>query len=174
MAPVAGGNRSQVNRKGIDMDTKAKLTNVEAKMRRWHSRLTRAANMLAKLERQRRRLTGKPSLPKTKPFDAAEVFTVPVKPDPAPAVSVETDHIAETDLPAFLDRRNPDGIRKAAAEMQAQADAQLVDTLKARRADKTEADKHKMPLTGRAAIDYLKVTPKTKKARRKGALVDRA
>src|SRR5262252_4770239 len=37
-------------------DTTAKLAEVETKMRRWHTRLTRATNTLGKLERQRRRL----------------------------------------------------------------------------------------------------------------------
>lgn len=140
-------------------DTTAKLADVEARMRRWHTRLTRASNMLQKLEKQRRRLTLQQQVGVGRP---SSKIVGQKSADVGQKLAVETDHISELDLPAFLDRRNPDGIRKAAREMQEKADAQLVDKLKQQRKSKEEADKHKMPLTGRAALDAIR--PKRKKA----------
>lgn len=146
-------------------DHTTKLAAVEASMARWQTRLTRATNALNKLAKQRRRLLAQTAVSRmtAKPGELTPNQKEALA--QAPKVSVETDHISDLDLPAFLDRRNPDGIRKAAREMQEAADAQLVDRLKAQRADQVAADKKKMPLTGRAAMDYLKVTPKKKKAK---------
>lgn len=149
------------------------LTKLEGDLRRWNTRLVRAVNAIQKLEQRKRRLLKQTAVARmTAPPGQMTPNQVEAIAGVAQAVDdqlgkvaspgVETDHISDLDLPAFLDRRNPDGIRKAAREMQEKADAQLVDKLKAKRASQVEADKHKMPLTGKAAIDYLKVTPKRK------------
>lgn len=79
-------------------DTTAKLAHVEAAMRRWHTRLTRASNMLQKLERQRRRLqlqqqvgVGRPkeTTPKASSIDVDEVRR-------------QVDAAIDAPIPAFL------------------------------------------------------------------------
>ena len=77
---------------------------VEASLKRWHTRLTRASNMVTKLEKQRRRLNG---LPETRTL--AEKFAEQrARAKPLEKVlAIETDHVAEVDLPAFLDRVQP-------------------------------------------------------------------
>lgn len=121
-----------------------KLEAVESSLRRWHTRLTIASNKVAKLDRQRRRL----QLEALQPKDAKTVAVVTVKagkivdvkpPAPEP-VSIETDHISEVDLPAFLDRSNP----LIAEEMTAK-----------RKAAEAEA-RRAMPLSGRAALQAIK------------------
>lgn len=109
-------------------DATAKLAQCEASLRRWHSRLTRASNMLQKLERQRRRLAGTIAncpVPKLGAAVAAVKATAP--PD-------------ELAIPPFLDRKDP----LVAERMTA-----------ARKAAEAEARK-RMPLTGRAALDAIK------------------
>jgi hypothetical protein len=66
-----------------------KLEAVESKMRRWHTRLTRASNALRKLEAQRRRLTAQPK--------------------PVPVIASDDPNLvgkvaAALDIPTFLDR----------------------------------------------------------------------
>ncbi len=138
-------------------DLNAKLTAVEASLKRWHTRLTRASRMLQKLEKQRRRLATqvayispapgrvKAAEPKPKivtdsaiPLPELDAFFLPTKPKPL----VHHDDLAampsnvkapeNLDLPTFLDRR------------------------------KVKVDKKAMPLTGRAAQEAIR--PKRKKA----------
>jgi hypothetical protein len=109
-----------------------KLEGVETSMRRWHTRLTRASNMLHKLERQRRRLqqqgqTTGTAKPKVSTIDVDEVKR-------------QLDAAIDTTIPPLL-KRDVD-----------------VDRLKAERVAKV--DKSKMPLTGRAALDAIR--PKKK------------
>lgn len=144
-------------------DHSARLAAAEASIIKWQSRLARASNALQKALKQRRRLLAQ---------GAVTAMTAPPgqkTPNQKAAIAaatsgIETDHISETDLPAFLDRRNPDGIRRAAKDMREKADTQLVDKLKAQRAAQVEADKHKMPLTGREALAAIRPKRKTKAA----------
>lgn len=130
----------------------AELEGVQAAIRRWQTRLTKAVNMLNKLERKRRRLEAK----------AVQVLVneppIAALPQPAeikrPATSLAgiiddlgVEKIAEKletesklSIPDFLDRSNP-----AVAE----------EMTRARRAKEAEARKQ-MPLTGKAALDAIK------------------
>jgi hypothetical protein len=140
-------------------DTTAKLADVEAKMRRWHTRLIRASNMLQKLERQRRRLelqqqvgVGRPTNPR------AVMMEVPV---PTRTMAERT---AEQRAARADDLDTPDFLKRKEGDAPFKPEPQLVDKLKAQRADKVEADKKKMPLTGRDAEKFLaSVRPKKKK-----------
>lgn len=120
------------------------LEQIDERLKRWRPRLTRASNEVTKLLKMRDRAL------KTK------------KP-------VETDHLNEEQFNTFVEngmaaQKAVDDLltipaelrRETAIAMQEKADEQLVDKLKERRAEKTEADKHKMPLTGKAAMDHIK------------------
>jgi len=125
-------------------DLNAKLRDVEAKMRRWQGRLTRAHNTVAKLNRQRLRLQGQLANPR--PIKLITEIK-DYKPDdiavPQPVAFVEPD--PKLDIPPFLQRKEVD-----------------VDTLKAQRKSKELPDKTKMPLTGRAALDAIRPKRKSK------------
>jgi hypothetical protein len=107
-----------------------KLQTCEAALRRWHTRLTRATNMLQKLERQRRRLILQSAGASVTVQKAIEAHN-DAKPD------------AGLDIPPFLQRKPVDVAALAAQRKSKEADA-----------------KKKMPLTGKAAIDYVKVKRK--------------
>jgi hypothetical protein len=135
---------------------KPDLASIETKMRRWHTRLTRASNMLQKLERQRRRLmlqqhvgVGLPKTPKPKP---TEPSTKPTAAATRPRAHARIANLAEdlgpalkeaaedAGIPAFLDRSNP----VIAEAMTAK-----------RKAAEAEARK-RMPLNERAALDLIR------------------
>lgn len=139
-------------------DTTTQLADVEASMRRWQTRLNRAVGALNKLDRKRRRLQTQIGKPPTTPF----VMEVPQptktlaersaeqKAAKQEAISTDDPNLVEKvaaalDIPTFLKREAVD-----------------VEQLKAKRKSKEEADKHKMPLTGRAALEAVR--PKRKKA----------
>jgi hypothetical protein len=145
-------------------DTTSKLADCEMRMRRWHTRLTRASNALQKLERQRRRLmlqqhvgVGLPKTPKPKP---TEPSTKPTAAATRPRAHARIAKLAEdlgpalkeaaedAGIPAFLDRRDP----LIAEAMTAKRKAAEAD---ARRA---------MPLNERAALDAIRGKSKKPKA----------
>jgi hypothetical protein len=142
----------------------AKLAANQAASRRWHSRLVRATNALSRLAKQRQRLEAslvrpKPAnAPAAKSVPAPAPLTVPVQPTDAMAAAVAVAQ--DLGIPAFLDRG-----RKAQAAVDkviAESKPQLVDQLKAKRAAKVAADKTKMPLSGRAALDAIRKPAKVK------------
>jgi hypothetical protein len=129
-------------------DTTAKLADVEARMRRWHTRLTRASNMLQKLDRQRRRLQLQQQVGVGRPQPKMENFAKAAETRFNNDLKRGTKQTAEMPpIPPFLQRSD---------------EPQLVDRLKAKRTAQVEADKHKMPLTGKAALEAVR--PKRKKA----------
>lgn len=125
-------------------DTTAKLTKVEASMRRWHTRLTRASNMLQKLERQRRRLLS------TK-IVGQKSATVGQKPA-APAIDVDE---VRRQVDAAIDTTIPPEFKREEKVVDAAA-------LTAQRKSKEADARKQMPLTGRAALDAVR--PKRKRA----------
>lgn len=153
----------------MPMTTDQKLADIDNRLKRWRPRLTRASREVAKLLRQRERVMktkvneavpraaetmaerlhqAEPSIPLEQAVRMADGYD---KIEKAAAALVETP----LDIPDFLQR----GQAAQAAVNQVIADhnnKQLVETLKERRAKKTEDDKHKMPLTGRAAMDHIK------------------
>lgn len=143
-----------------NQDTTAKLAHVEARMRRWHTRLARASNMLLKLEKQRRRLllqqevgVGRPKQPKPGDLDYVNL-SIPAanefKAKRQEAISTSDPDLVEKvaaalDIPPFLKRDEAVDVAKLAAQ----------------RKSKEAAARKQMPLTGRAAEEYIK--PKRKK-----------
>jgi hypothetical protein len=132
-----------------------KLTDVDTKMRRWQTRLTRATNMLNKLSKQRRRLAVQLGQPVANPVIEAKaelVQTVYDRLGEIASPSKDYDAIEDKaktiveDRPAFLDRTIP-----AVAE----------EMTKARKAAEAKA-RSAMPLTGKAALDAIR--PKRKAA----------
>jgi hypothetical protein len=120
-----------------------KLADIDVAMSRWRRRLIIAANKLAKLEKQRRRLSvaPPPSLPST-PAKAI-IVTKPTKQEPVTPTVVD-----DLKVPPFLDRADPMiAERMTAARKKAEAD-----------------ERRKMPLTGRAALDAIRTIPKRKVA----------
>lgn len=125
-----------------------RLTGIEAKRRRWQTRLKRAVTALDKLERQRKRLTG--LAPKAEPLSVKVMKSL--------AAPVETDHLPEAefeklaeakerDIPDFLDRSNP----------------LIAEAMTAARKKAEEAERHKMPLTGRAALEAVRSAPRKRR-----------
>jgi hypothetical protein len=120
-----------------------KLNDVETGLRRWHTRLTRASNMLQKLERQRRRLASQLAYITPAPGRAQPVPVQVQDPPPVVTEAIKQIEDAGLSIPPFLKRT--------------QADA---DKMKADRLAKEAADKKKMPLSGKAAQAALR--PKRK------------
>jgi hypothetical protein len=120
-----------------------KLTDIDAAMARWRRRLIIAANKLAKLEKQRRRLSvAPPPLPST-PAKAVSV-TVPTKQEPVTPTRADDP----LKVPSFLDRADPMiAERMTAARKKAEAD-----------------ERRKMPLTGRAALAAIRAVPTKRKS----------
>lgn len=137
-------------------DTTAKLADVEARMKRWQTRLNRSVNALNKLERQRRRLQQQIGRPPNPAF----VMEVPL---PTRTMADRTaDQKALRQLNEAVQRMDAEPIENLDIPPFLQREAVDVDKLKAQRKSKEEADKHKMPLTGRAALDAIKPKRKAK------------
>ena len=120
-----------------------KLAACEASLKRWHTRLTRASNMVTKLEKQRRRLM---------PVRTLADRTAEQKRDrampPFAQVTAATIDVAEVrrQLDAAIDTTIPQEFKRDVD----------VDALKAQRKSKEAPDKTKMPLTGRAAMAAIR------------------
>jgi len=119
-------------------DNTKKLAACEASLKRWHSRLTRAVNAINGLQKQRRRLLApRPLSVRNEPPRLAECERVMTGED--------------VTIPAFLNR----------------ADPLIAEKMTAARKKAEEAARHKMPLTGRAAIDAIMAVPVKPKRKRK-------
>ena len=118
-------------------NTTKKLAACEAGLKRWHTRLTRASNMVTKLERQRRRLQAPP---RTLAQRTAEQKADGIVPGQG-RVEIDGDEVRRQ-LDAAIDTTIPPEFKRVD-----------VDALKAQRKSKDAPDKTKMPLTGRAALD---------------------
>ena len=121
-------------------NTTEKLAACEASLKRWHTRLTRASNMVTKLEKQRRRLM---------PLRTMADRTAEQKRDRAmPGLATVTIDVDEV-------RRQVDAAIDTTIPPEFKRDVD-VDALKAQRKSKEAPDKTKMPLTGRAAMAAIK------------------
>jgi hypothetical protein len=121
-------------------DVTKKLAACEASLKRWHTRLTRASNMVTKLEKQRRRLAAEPKVIK----EVRSELKPLVKFDDL--ASLPSNVKKEDDIPDFLNRSNP----------------LIAEQMTAARKKAEAAARSAMPLTGRAAQDFIK--SKRKKA----------
>lgn len=154
----------------------AKLEKVKSAIRRWQSKAKYAMTKLDKLAKQQRHLEKKLSASKPKPrsvpLASSEVESVATNvaagsPDCVPVTSdydavekaaAELVTKKDKDIPSFLDRSDP----------------LIAERMTAARKKAEEADRHKMPLTGRAAEAYLKQSQKKKRRKEAAsAAVDR-
>lgn len=139
-------------------DNTTKLANVEASLKRWQTRLTRAANKVNELDRKRRRLQAQMG-----PVGLTDLIGNVEKPD-HPVGSKKS-----TSEPPVISTDDPDLVEKVAAALDIppflKREPVDVEKLKAKRKSKEEADKHKMPLTGRAALKHIKSDSEVRKAR---------
>lgn len=149
-----------------------KLAVVDASLRRWQTRLTRASNMVVKLARQRRRLTNNMAtvrVEKAKPVVETPLPELDVffKPEPA-------EQIAALDVPEYLKRTSVQPKEEKplpkAGDQGPQMLADLLDPASAmnrKRLERNDAkrrgytlppkvDKTAMPLSGRAALAAIK------------------
>lgn len=114
-------------------DDAQRLLAIQAKRKRWQSRLTRAVNALNKLDRQLARL-GKPR---------------PVKPKGQPKVSTVTEADVKAKPPVSettdISWREMTG-----------ADLSIPENLLRPKQKVTDEEKKRMPLSGRAALDAIK------------------
>jgi hypothetical protein len=145
-----------------------KLDHVNAAIKRWQSRLQRAMKMLAKLEKQRKRIE------KPRPRVYAEIVDVTFRPrahaaigDPmtlGPAIqeAIKDQGITgagsaiDTSIPAFLQRKSDSVVAE-----QIKADQEETKRKKARgkaetRKAKKAGDLKRMPLTGKAALEHIR------------------
>ena len=130
-----------------------KLSDIETKMNRWLARGMRATNALHKLAKQKQRLLKGPTDQERRDRKAMAVLEGRALGGPdfdikkAEVPQIETDHVSETELPDFLNRADPlIAERMTAARKKAEAEARKA-----------------MPLSGKAALDYIK-TPRKRKA----------
>jgi len=136
-----------------------KLAKCETTLKRWHTRLVRASTMVAKLEKQRRRLQAQMG-----PVNLTDLIGPPLSAKDVGAdqetakptidvaevtrqVDAAIDATPSLDIPPFLKRTQAD-----------------VDKLKAQRKSKEAAAKKAMPLTGRAALAAIKAPPQKRRA----------
>jgi len=143
----------------MQKDVTAKLAKCETSLKRWHTRLVRASTMVAKLEKQRRRLQaqmgpvnltdliGPPLSVKDVGADQETVKPVIDVAEVTRQVDAAIDATPNLDIPPFLRRTQAD-----------------VDALKAKRKSKEAAAKKAMPLTGRAALAAIKAPPQKRRA----------
>ncbi|HSV26215.1 MAG TPA: hypothetical protein VLJ17_24725 [Xanthobacteraceae bacterium] len=133
------------------MRRKTDVASIDAKIKKWNSRLKRAVNAIAKLELQKKRLlrpTRKPGTP----------VIVKTKVDPLPASLAQEYRTTADDLdvPAFLKRSKDETAKAEIQEQQAEKKRQKT----AGRIAKLKADKagerKQMPLSGKDALAYIK------------------
>jgi hypothetical protein len=128
-----------------------KLASTEASLKRWQTRLKRAAKMVHDLDRRRRRYQ-LALLSEGRPV----VATVKIK------KQIETDHMPETEFEKFVE---------AKADLVQAVDDRLTQIIEGKPADPldipvvlqrslkqpvSDAERKKMPLSGREAEAYLK------------------
>jgi len=136
----------------MKQDLAIQLTTLEAKRKRWQTRLRRAVTELDKIERKRKRLLTPPKIGQPKlAKDLTEVIVTSPLPDLVQAIDDSLTAIIEDrpelNIPNFLSR-NPDAGSAIAAK-------------------RTEVDKKKMPLSGRDALAAIKAQSDKVTARRK-------
>ena len=130
-------------------DTTTKLAATEASLKRWQTRLKRAASRVGDLDRQRLRYQRMLLNPEPVPVAPVKVRPVKIKmkvPDETPkaeviaAVVKLNEEVEATAIPAFLNRADPHVAAKLTA---------------ARKKAEVE-ERKKMPLTGKAAMAFIK------------------
>jgi hypothetical protein len=125
-------------------DVTTKLAATEASLKRWQTRLKRAATRVNDLDRLRRRyqlLLLNPDQPVAAVVKVKRpTFDIPAGPIPAIVVENVKLGLDKPPIPDFLDRSDPH-IAKKLTEARKQAEAE---------------ERKKMPLTGKAALAKIK------------------
>lgn len=142
------------------MAKKPTLESIDVSLARWKTRLKRAVTAIDKLEKQRKRLLAKQSIPASTLVAAVKghIARATSAPTPPPAVEPTAPAPMPTDdlgIPSFL-KRMPDPVAE-----QIKAEQAETKRLKARgRIEKLKAKKSgelkKMPLSGKAALDHIR------------------
>jgi hypothetical protein len=122
----------------------SKLAATEKSLKRWQTRLKRATNMVTKLDRQRRRYQvlintehlGIRSEPKRQTGIGHATIEQPIAEVPAVEIPTPVEPAIVDDIPAVLDRRDPE--------------------VKAKLEAAREAAKKQMPLNEREARDFIR------------------
>ena len=137
---------------------KQTLEQVEASIGRWRTRAKRAMTMLDKLEKQRKRLAVRVSVPAHPTVDSETTLgTVPPPPAPPVAPPSRGAAVADLEIPGFLRRQDntspvADQIRQEQAETKKAKARGRIDKMKA----KQRGDLKRMPLTGKAALAAIR------------------
>jgi hypothetical protein len=134
-------------------DATTKLATTEASLKRWQTRLKRAATKVGELDRQRLRYQRLLATVETTPVPVAppvkvrpikikmkEIEPVPKETPKAEVIASVAMTKAEEPIPAFLNRADPHVAAKLTA---------------ARKKAEVE-ERKKMPLTGKAALAFIK------------------
>lgn len=127
----------------MPMTHEEKLADIDERLRRWRPKLTRAHNEVTKLLKIRDALTRKPAL-----LDGYIAKT-------------QAKRLLNTMGPSELEQFVENGIaaQKAVDELTIPEELRVttdVEALRAERRKKEEAERHKMPLTGKAAMEHIK------------------
>lgn len=123
-----------------------KLQAIRDSRKRWQTRLTRATNMLRKLDQRERRLLAKEGRADSPASSSATVTSVN---PPVPVISVSDPDLVEK-VAAALESSRDDGLKIPAFL------SRKPDEGTAIAAKKTAVDKTKMPLSDKAAKDYIR------------------
>ena len=147
------------------MTQEQKLQHVDESLARWHRRLNRAAGAIKKLEAKRRRLLAKPKVTETTDISWSEMTGADLRRPRAHAVIADLPNTLgpaikeageDAGIPGFL-KRTPttDPVaQQIAGEIEAKKKAKAkgrIATMKA----KLSGETRKMPLTGKAALEYI-------------------
>jgi len=148
--------------------TTTKLEQNEAAIKRWRTRLKRAMTMLDKLEKQRKRLAVRASVPAHPTVDSETTLgTVPPAPTLSEALAkqiaeqvpqqVHQSDMLGDDIPAFLRRQTaPSPVAEAIRQEQAETKRLKAKGRIAKMKAKKAGDLKKMPLTGKAALAAIR------------------
>jgi hypothetical protein len=153
--------------------SKLDIATLDARIKRWKTKMTRAVNAIVKLEKQRARLQKKQLnaayAETSKAINKVAFMGMPVRkekaaPDTPPPIQPETPHPADDmAIPGFLQRKpsprpiDKDAVR--AAELKAQVEARKKAKTEARKVQRSKAGRA-MPLSGKAALDAIKEAQK--------------
>jgi hypothetical protein len=138
--------------------TNTSLEHVDASLARWNSRLRRAVTAIKKLEAKRKRLLNvkpKPALPIS--TQVAAVVTVKKPVEDVTDISFAEMTGADLGIPDFLKRSPVD--QKAAVEIKTEAETRKkakAKGAKAREKARLSGSTRKMPLSGKAALDFIR------------------
>jgi hypothetical protein len=133
------------------MARKPTLETVTASMARWQTRLRRAVRAIEKLEKQKKRI--EKAAAKAEPL-ALTIMREIAAPDPTPGVICRA--VADTGIPAFLQRKKLDPVAERMVQEQAETKRKKAAGRIAKMKAKKSGETRKMPLTGKAALEAIR------------------